>query len=73
MSLKLEKGLSVKFSNSLDVQYSIQAKKYEVLKTLVPKILAIIEGERDLHLAEDPSLSFDASAELLFLFEKLQD
>lgn len=65
--------MSVEFSNSLVVQYSIQAKKYEALKTLVPKILAIIEGQRDVRLVEDPSLSFDASAELLFLIEKLQD
>jgi hypothetical protein len=41
-------------------------------KTVFPKVLAVLRGERDTALAADPELDFDDAAELLLLLETLQ-
>ncbi|MGL4184316.1 MAG: hypothetical protein ACRCR4_00915 [Thiotrichaceae bacterium] len=40
---------------------------------MLPKLLAIIAGERDLALAEDEQLDYDDTAELILLLEQLKD
>lgn len=39
---------------------------------LFQKVLAVLRGERDLSLAEDPALDYDDAAELLLLLEKVK-
>ena len=41
------------------------------LKPLIPKLQAILRGDRDPALADDPSLDYDDAAELLLLLEQL--
>lgn len=43
------------------------------LKTLLPKLQAILSGNRDAALADDSALDYDDAAELLLLLEKLGD
>ncbi len=41
------------------------------LKPLLPKLLAILQGQRSPTLADDPDLDYDDAAELLLLLEQL--
>ena len=40
-------------------------------RVLFPKVLAVLRGERDPALADDPELNYDSAAELLLLIETL--
>lgn len=42
------------------------------LKTLLPKLQAILMGSRDPALADDPALDYDDAAELILLLETLE-
>ena len=41
------------------------------VRVVFPKVLAVLRGERDPTLADDPELDYDAAAELLLLLETL--
>jgi tetratricopeptide (TPR) repeat protein len=41
------------------------------LRVLIPHLLAVLAGSRDVTLADDPNLDYDDAAELLFLIECL--
>ena len=41
------------------------------LKPLLPKFLALLQGQRSPTLADDPDLDFDDAAELMLLLEQL--
>ena len=43
------------------------------LQALLPKLLAILHGDRDPALADDPALDFRDAAELRLLLEKLAE
>ncbi|NOQ64164.1 MAG: tetratricopeptide repeat protein [Methyloprofundus sp.] len=43
----------------------------EVLIPVIPKLIAILQGERQRTLIDDPELDYNSAAELLFLLERL--
>jgi hypothetical protein len=45
----------------------------DYLKPVIPKLIAILQGERNPSLADDPELDYDDAAELLLLLEQLTD
>jgi tetratricopeptide (TPR) repeat protein len=53
----------------LDFQNSEDLPDY--LKPVIPKLIAILQGERKPSLADDPELDYDDAAELLLLLERL--
>jgi hypothetical protein len=43
----------------------------DYLKPVIPKLLAILQGERNTALVDDPALDYNSAAELLLLLEAL--
>ncbi len=44
-----------------------------LLRTLIPKMQAILAGSHDTELAADPELDYTDAVEILFLLERLDD
>ena len=51
------------FQNQIDL--------HDYLKPVIPKLIAILQGERNPALADDPELDYNSAAELLLLLEAL--
>jgi tetratricopeptide (TPR) repeat protein len=56
---------------ALFAQLTNDPKIPDFIKQLIQAVIAILNGSRDLPLADDPALDYDHAAEILFLIERL--
>jgi hypothetical protein len=69
---------SIQENNADDVLKDLRgfenlAELPDYLKPVIPKLIAILQGERNPSLADDPELDYNSAAELLLLLEQLTD
>jgi hypothetical protein len=66
----ISRGDTTEVAQSL-AQAAAAADTSTWLKAMLPKLHAVLHGDRDLALAADPALDYDDAAELLLLLETL--
>ena len=70
VSQAIQQGDTAEVTQSLEA--ILQQDVPDFVKVAVPKLLAVLGGERDLALADDAALDYDDAAELILLLEGLR-